>query len=159
MPLYLFSTTLSTLPLQSYCSALSTKDYRDRSCWTWSFVSNCSFAFHHYLTAFELMLAAFLCAIFACIGINSPSMDTYDANRLLQKILIFKSNFWKCLLFLIGCVRQLHWLIIPPNNNIIILPYSWIFFHLRVDLQNRKKNFSTWNRNYFVLSKCAFAKL
>ena len=63
------------------------------------------------------------------------------------------SDVWQCLFFfLIGCIQQLHWLIIVLN----------IFFRFDVEFfstTKKKKRSSTRKTNYHILSRCACAKL
>ena len=100
-----------------------------------------------------LLLLTWLCVISTSIGINFSSLNADSVNWLLLDILIFHSDVWQCLFsFLIACIKQFHWLIIPSNNYSIL---SWIFFQP----QYWKIISSTRKRKHCVLSRCACVKL
>ena len=84
-----------------------------------------------------------------CLRNWSYLITSVFSSTLILGILIFHSDasqFLFCLI--IFCIQQFHWLIILSNN----------LFRFRVDYFFNSFS-STSNRNYFVFSRCAFAKL
>ena len=87
------------------------------SCWTWSMVWLLLFCFSSLFdctwidaggklkSTLSLSLIWF-CTISACIGINFPSLNTYDVYLFLLDILIFQSDFWLPLLCFL--INRLH---------------------------------------------------
>ena len=73
-----------------------------------------------------------------------------SSSTLLLDILSFHSDVWQCLFcFLISCIQQIHWLIML-SNNILAAFFS---------TPKWKKSFQYKKKSYYVLSRCACAKL